>query len=184
VLDCNSGVAASRASATDASRACVIEIAQKEADAKVSEKTGRNDGERVFAYLRAGGMKNPEKVDSKSRSWCGGFVSWVLKACGFDLSKIRNPLATADWVAAKGSVRHGVPLPGDLVLFNFSGRKAGADHIEIAYAYNPNPRFPFFTTIGGNTSDPARKAGNGVYMKPSRLKRQISYVYPLQNLQK
>jgi hypothetical protein len=163
---------------------CVLEIAQKEAVAKVREATGRNDGERIYEYLRAGGMKNPEKVNYKFRAWCGGFVSWVLKACGFDLAKIRNPLATADWVAAKGSKRHGVPMAGDLVLFNFSGRKAGADHIEICYDYLPNPRFPFFTAIGGNTSDPTRKSGDGVYLKPSRLKRQISYVYPLKSLQK
>lgn len=163
---------------------CVIEKALIEANNKVKEQTGHNDGERIFEYLRAGGMQHPEKVAWQNRPWCGAFVSYILKSCKYDLSKITNPLATAQWVLAKGVVKNGIPESGDLVLYNFSGRRAGADHIEFCYVYNPNPRFPFFTTIGGNTSDPSYKSGDGVYVKPSRLKRQISYVYPLKKLLK
>lgn len=135
----------------------------------VKEKTGRNDGEQVEAYLRAVGLP-------AGYAWCQAFLYW-----GFDVAanvlKVPNPMPRTagvldNWNRSKQyQVPRGErPIEGDVFVMDFG---KGAGHTGIITDVEGN----YIYTIEGNTSaDPKLPAedreGQGVY----RRKRTISSI--------
>lgn len=124
----------------------------------VREKTGKNDGVEVEAYLKSVGLP-------KSYAWCMAFVYWSFDKASKELN-VKNPVPKTAGVLdcfAKAKVHYEVkiPMPGDQFIMDFG---KGAGHTGLVGEVRGNKIF----TIEGNTSaDPAYAAadreGNGVF---------------------
>ena len=86
--------------------------------------------------------------------WCAIFVSWVADQCGYIetgvLPKAENVNELIDWFVSHNQWlgREYVPLPGDLIFFDWNGDNR-CDHVGIVeYCENS-----IVFTIEGNTAD-------------------------------
>lgn len=82
--------------------------------------------------------------------WCADFTSWVYTTSGRRMNDPYTPSIVADLKSEGRWKGKRNPLPGDLVLFDFSG-DGKADHIGIVKKVNANGTIE---TIEGNTSNP------------------------------
>jgi hypothetical protein len=86
----------------------------------------------------------------------------------------------AEWVSwgkRHGTFHTGTPRPGDLVMFDWSGRKSYAEHVGIVESYTPGYvtaiEFNTLSGNGGNQSD-----GGGCYRRTRSTKWVVGYVRP------
>jgi hypothetical protein len=86
----------------------------------------------------------------------------------------------AEWVSygkRKGTFHTGTPRPGDLVMFDWAGRKSYAEHVGIVESYRPGYvtaiEFNTLSGNGGNQSD-----GGGCYRRTRSTKWVVGYVRP------
>jgi hypothetical protein len=135
----------------------------------VRELTGRNDGPRVQAYLKAVGLQG-------NWPWCAAFVVWCIKQVG--LTPNANGAArsfftpkTKIWPGVPGAAP---PQPGDPLGFRFI--RKDIDHVGEIIIWGTTP---MCETIQGNTSGKkADRDGQGVYDKYV-LKSQVAEVADL-----
>ncbi len=133
----------------------------------VREATGRNDGERVEAYLSAVGLP-------KGHPWCAAFVAWAFREG--DVPAPRSAWSPA-WfpgdrvVYARGQTPGYDWRPGDVfgIYFPSKGRIAHVGFIDGA-------RGAFYETVEGNTNARGSREGDGVYRKlrPKRTIHRVS----------
>lgn len=139
----------------------------------VREKTGKNDGVEVEAYLKSTGL-------GKGYAWCMAFVFWAFSKAATDL-KIPNLMPKTAGVldGLRRSKKYVVlkPMPGDIFIMDFGDGKGHAGFVEEI-------KGDYIYTVEGNTSaDPSYKAedreGNGVFERRraiSTIKAFIRYV--------
>ncbi len=131
----------------------------------VREATGRNDGERVEAYLRAVGF-------GKGHAWCAAFVSWTFQQCGVKAVKSAwspawFPVGKVIW--SRGNKQQSVcPAAGDVFGIYFPSRKRIA-HVGFVHRWGKK----YVETVEGNTNEAGSREGDGVYKK----RRLISQIY-------
>jgi len=131
----------------------------------VREATGRNDGERVEAYLRAVGF-------GKGHAWCAAFVSWTFQQCGVKAVKSAwspawFPSGKVIW--SRGNKQQSVsPAAGDVFGIYFPSRKRIA-HVGFVHRWGKK----YLETVEGNTNEAGSREGDGVYKK----RRLISQIY-------
>lgn len=133
-----------------------------EVDHEVREEGGNNRGKRVSRYL-----KNCDPPINVAAPWCAAWVQYVTDlAARFlgwtnPLDEVRREALVADyveWAEKRGSpVRR--PRPGDLVAFQFGGKRW--DHIGIVLSA-PDAT-GWFETIEGNTGSGSDRDGDGVF---------------------
>ncbi|UKT63259.1 peptidoglycan-binding protein [Pedobacter mucosus] len=118
------------------------------AEIGVRELTGKNDGERVEAYLNYVNVK-------KGQPWCAAFVSWVFWKAGFAKPKTAwSPgLFPSRRLAYIGKA-------GFVFGIYFSNLKRIA-HCGFVVKINGS----WLQTIEGNTNAEGSREGNGVYRK-------------------
>lgn len=156
------------------------------AEMHVKEAKNRNDHPRIHAYFKSVGQKS-EKRAWQYNMWCGAFVGYVFIQCGVNVMKlVGNPAATVDWLVDKRlRLPPGEsPAPADLCLYKYNRKgKNKVDHIGLSTDWPPNPRFPYFTALDGNTSAPKSAASNrqGVWEK-ARLKTDVKFKIDLISL--
>lgn len=131
------------------------------------ERTGRNDGPEVEAYLHSVGRK-------KGDAWCAAFVNWCLEQNGF--KTVKNGWSPA-WFPTKriiylrGQYEKATPQAGDVMGIYFPSMKRIA-HVGFIDKWGPT----YVITVEGNTgpqnTGQATREGQGVYRK-KRIKRQI-----------
>jgi hypothetical protein len=122
----------------------------------VREKTGRNDGPEVEAYLARVGLK-------KGNPWCAAFVSWIFWKAGY--SKPRSGWSPD---LLPPSRRTTVPVPGAVLGIYFPEKKRIA-HVGLVIRLQHD----WVESVEGNTNVEGSREGGGVYKK-LRHKRFVS----------
>ncbi|WP_437918596.1 CHAP domain-containing protein [Sphingobacterium sp. LRF_L2] len=128
----------------------------------VKEKTGKNDGEEVEAYLKSVGL-------GKGYAWCQAFVFWGFEKASKSLG-ISNPVAKTAGVldnwnkSLKYQLPKGLsPVPGDVFVMDFG---KGLGHAGVVTGVDGR----YIVTVEGNTSaDPSLptedREGQGVFKR-------------------
>ena len=139
-------------------------VALGEVDHKIREVGGNNRGPRIAQYL--GSLDPP--IHSAA-PWCAAFVAYCSDTAARGAG-LTNPLDEVkleayvqsyyDWASPHKLTSE--PRRGDLVLFNFGGKRW--DHIGII-AIPPNEHGILYS-VEGNTGDVNQRDGDGVYLKP------------------
>lgn len=111
--------------------------------------------------------------------WCGIFVSYVFSVAGFTLPVIGFYHGFASCEKAvdyfrKNKCLVSVPIPGDIVFFDFDGN-GRFDHTGIYFASLPNNSFQ---SIEGNTSE-SNNANGGCVMVRTRLNKNCLFARPV-----
>ncbi|RZK80550.1 MAG: CHAP domain-containing protein [Pedobacter sp.] len=122
----------------------------------VREKTGKNDGVEVEAYLTYVGFK-------RGNPWCAAYVSWVFFKAGYPLP--RTAWSPALFPAAK-VVKE--PKPGWVFGIYFPDLKR-IGHCGLVEKLQGD----FVMTLEGNTNLEGSREGQGVYRR-LRHKRTIN----------
>lgn len=150
---CIAFIGSSRLPDRDLLKGDVLAIAAQEVG--VREKTGRNDGARVEAYLHAVGLHRGDP-------YCAAFVSWAYGKSGYTA-----PVTgwSPDLFPPNRVVT--VPAPGDVfgVYITAKGRIAHCGIVERKHS-------DFIYTIEANTNNSGGAEGDGVYRR-MRHKRGI-----------
>lgn len=115
-------------------------------------------------------------VSGAAYPWCMAFVWWVFKEAGFSLFK------TASCTTFVNNYKNKAPkqivkenyAPGDIVFFDFSGKRSKTEHVGIVYKVeNGN-----LITIEGNTGTGNDANGGKVMMRTRALKLVTCAVRP------
>lgn len=154
-------------------------VALGDVDHGVIEEGGPNTGPRVRAYL-----KHCDPPINVAAPWCAAFVQYVSDVSA-DALDVPNPLNDVrleayvqsyhDWAKANGKlVDVEEAKPGDLILYNFGGKRW--DHIGIVMRPLHSGKI---AAIEGNTGPgigasaiERERDGDGVYVKVRQLGRQ------------
>ena len=106
------------------------------------------------------------KVSGSAYPWCVTFVWWVFRQAGFSLYKTASCTALVDRYreASPSQIIQGNYRPGDLVFFDFSGRRAKTEHVGIVESVGADGTL---TTIEGNTGS-GSNANGGAVMRRTR----------------
>jgi peptidoglycan hydrolase-like protein with peptidoglycan-binding domain len=153
--------------AAQARREAFLQLALNEAALGVKENPGTSGYPSADKYFFGKLTKTPH--------WCAIFVSWVAEQTG---TASHRGAYTPDWVRAatpdgpgkdallpKKDPRLSItnsPQPGDLVLFDWVGQHDRIEHMGIIKTFSSAASFE---TVEGNTSDPNKVFGEGVYIK-------------------
>ena len=104
-------------------------------------------------------------VYGASYPWCMAFVWWVFREAGFNLFKTASCSAFVTQykrVSPKQIVTGGYQ-PGDIVFFDFSGKRSKTEHVGIVEKASGN----CVVTIEGNTGS-GNDANGGSVMRRNR----------------
>ena len=106
------------------------------------------------------------KVSGSAYPWCVTFVWWVFRQAGFSLYKTASCTALVERYreASPGQIIQQGYRPGDLVFFDFSGRRAKTEHVGIVESVAADGTL---TTIEGNTGS-GSNANGGAVMRRTR----------------
>ena len=106
------------------------------------------------------------EVSGSAYPWCVTFVWWVFRQAGFSLYKTASCTALVDRYreASPGQIVRQDYRPGDLVFFDFSGRRAKTEHVGIVESVGADGTL---TTIEGNTGS-GSDANGGAVMRRTR----------------
>lgn len=115
-----------------------------------------------------------QEVSGSAYPWCCAFVWWVFREAGA-ASLFYGGKKTASCSALlsfhKGQAVRGDYQPGDIIFFNFNGRKNPA-HVGICESWDGQ----YITTIDGNTA-PTNEANGGAVMRRRRAKKYMIGAY-------
>ena len=115
-----------------------------------------------------------QEVSGSAYPWCCAFVWWVFREAGA-ASLFYGGKKTASCSALlsfhKGQAVRGDYQPGDIIFFNFNGRKNPA-HVGICESWDGQ----YITTIDGNTA-PTNEANGGAVMRRRRAKKFMIGAY-------
>lgn len=114
--------------------------------------------------------------------WCVIFQWWVFQQAGLPLlfcsgRKIASCTAVKDFALGREQWVTSKYQPGDLVIFDFTGKKKTPSHIGIVESVKGN----ILTTIEGNTSSGesgSQSNGDGVYRKQRNVSLVIGAYRP------
>lgn len=132
-------------------RQALVELAEHELG--VRELTGKNDGERVEAYLASAGLK-------KGQPWCAAYISWVYARMGY--LKPRSGWCP-DLFPASRLARSA--LPGNILGIYFPEYKRIA-HVGLIVQQKGD----WITSVEGNTNVTGSREGDGVYKKMRHIR--------------
>ena len=106
------------------------------------------------------------KVSGSAYPWCVTFVWWVFRQAGFSLYKTASCTALVDRYreASPGQIVRANYRAGDIVFFDFSGRRAKTEHVGIVESVAADGTL---TTIEGNTGT-GNDANGGAVMRRKR----------------
>lgn len=124
----------------------------------VREKTGRNDGIRVEAYLASAVLK-------KGLPWCGAFISWVYQQAGY--ARPRTGWTPALFPSSRLARS---ALPGNLLGVYFPKLKRIA-HVGLIEKLEGE----WCVSVEGNTNSQGSSEGDGVYRK----RRHVKTIYQI-----
>lgn len=154
----------------------VIELAKSQIGVKESPPNSSNV---LYNQVYYGGRVNNSKLH-----WCVTFLWWVFHQCGLG-HLFYNGKKTASCSTLYGfhCGAQEVPIheaqPGDLVFFDFSGKKRKTEHIGLCLFCDGE----VIHTVDGNTGTTS-EANGGMVMERLRSLRYVSHVirpaYPME----
>lgn len=107
------------------------------------------------------------EVSGSAYPWCMAFVEWVFAQAGFNLFKTASCSAMVSrykQVAPHQLIKSNFKA-GDIVFFDFSGKKSKTEHVGICISVSSDGKS--VTTIEGNTGV-GNEANGGAVMKRNR----------------
>lgn len=110
-------------------------------------------------------QKYGEAFGMNGQPWCMMFVWWVFREAGFNLFKTASCTTLATRYKQAGQWVTSGYKPGDIVMFDFSGRKAKTEHVGIVESVSKDGKT--LTTIEGNTGA-GNQANGGAVMRRTR----------------
>lgn len=137
----------------------------------------RNDVLKIAAW-QLGVLENPagsnrqkygEAYGMNGQPWCVMFVWWVFREAGFNLRKTASCTDLSNAYKAAGQWVTSGYKPGDIVMFDFTGKRSKTEHCGIVEKVNGNT----LTTIEGNTGT-ASNANGGAVMRRTRDVRFVT----------
>ena len=138
-------------------RAAVLRIAEWQ-EGVVEVPSGSNKVKYNTAYYG-------KAVSGRAFAWCLVFVWWVFREAGFNLCKTASCTAFVNRyrVFSPGQIVMRDYRPGDIVFFDFSGKRKKTEHCGIVTAVDGgNVR-----TVEGNTGT-GNDANGGAVMRRTR----------------
>ena len=131
----------------------------------------RDDVLKIAAW-QLGVLENPagsnrqkygEAYGMNGQPWCVMFVWWVFREAGLNLRKTASGTDLSNAYKAAGQWVTSGYKPGDIVMFDFTGKRSKTEHCGIVEKVNGNT----LTTIEGNTGT-ASNANGGAVMRRTR----------------
>ena len=114
-------------------------------------------------------QKYGEAYGMNGQPWCVMFVWWVFREAGFNLRKTASCTDLSNAYKAAGQWVASGYKPGDIVMFDFTGKRSKTEHCGIVEKVNGNT----LTTIEGNTGT-ASNANGGAVMRRTRDVRFVT----------
>jgi hypothetical protein len=155
-------------------RSCITDWMDNELGLR--EKS-ENNHPRIHEYFSNLGWKNVEKLKAHSKRWCGVFVANAWLSCIGEIPWTKSNAALAQVaIWKKGpAIQKKEAKAGDVISL------VTHSHVEGVYDRHPNPEFPYFTAVGGNTSAPPGDADRreGVHKK-TRTWAEVNKVISLE----
>lgn len=115
-----------------------------------------------------------QEVSGSAYPWCAVFVWWCFREAGAsELFYGGKKTASCSTLLGfhKAQAVRGNYLPGDIIFFNFDGKK-NTQHVGICEGWDGR----YITTIDGNTA-PTNEANGGAVMRRKRDKKYIVGAY-------
>lgn len=143
-------------------RAAVLKIAEWQ-EGVVEMPSGSNKVKYNTAYYG-------HKVSGASYAWCMAFVWWVFREAGFNLFKTASCTKFVEQYK-KVSPQQVVTTnfkPGDLVFFDFTGKKKVTAHVGIVARVSADGKTVY--TYEGNTSGGNDANGGAVQLRTRSIK--------------
>ena len=137
----------------------------------------RDDVLKIAAW-QLGVLENPagsnrqkygEAYGMNGQPWCVMFVWWVFREAGFNLRKTASCTDLSNAYKAAGQWVTSGYKPGDIAMFDFTGKRSKTEHCGIVEKVNGNT----LTTIEGNTGT-ASNANGGAVMRRTRDVRFVT----------
>lgn len=123
-------------------------------------------------------QKYGEAYGLNGYAWCVMFVWWVFREAGFNLRKTASCTDLSNAYKAAGQWVSKEFKPGDIAMFDFSGKKKITEHCGIIVDIGPN----YIITVEGNTGS-TNNANGGMVMERKRdLKFVTGACRPLYNM--
>jgi uncharacterized protein (TIGR02594 family) len=127
----------------------------------VTEIAGPQHNPRILEYFQA---CNASWVKDDETPWCGAFVGFVMRQCGYDLPD--QPLRARDWLNWGKEISD--PIPGCIVVFR-RGSNPETGHVGFVQQISSDGKMLF--VLGGNQ-------GNRVCVEAFRTKDVLGYRIP------
>lgn len=115
-------------------------------------------------------QKYGEAFGMNGQPWCMMFVWWVFREAGFNLYKTGSCTTLTNRYKQAGQWVTSGYKPGDIVMFDFSGRKSKTEHVGIVESVSKDGKT--LITIEGNTGSTSQANGGAVM----RRTRSVSLV--------
>ena len=110
-------------------------------------------------------------------AWCVMFVWWCFREAGFNLKKTASCTQLTNAYKQSGQwVTEGFK-PGDIAMFDFTGKKSKTEHCGIIVEVQPR----YIVTIEGNTGTGNDANGGAVMERKRDLKLVTGACRPLYN---
>ena len=110
------------------------------------------------------------EVSGAAYPWCMAFVWWVFREAGFNLKKTASCSTMAAAYQQAGQWVTSCYKPGDIVMFDFSGRRKKTEHVGILESIDQDGNL---ITIEGNTGT-TNQANGGAVMRRVRAPKYVS----------
>ena len=114
-------------------------------------------------------VKYAEEYGLNGYPWCMMFVWWVFREAGFNLRKTASCTELTNAYKEAGQWVTDDFKPGDIVMFDFSGKKRITEHSGILLEVDEEN----LTVIEGNTN-PGNDANGGCVMKRIRKRELVT----------
>lgn len=114
-------------------------------------------------------VKYAEEYGLNGQPWCVMFVWWCFREAGFNLYKTASCTSLTNRYKAASQWVTGGYRPGDIVMFDFSGRRNRTQHCGIVIEATDT----HVVTIEGNTSNTS-DANGGMVMKRTRSVKYVT----------
>ena len=115
-------------------------------------------------------VKYGEAFGMNGQPWCMMFVWWVFREAGFNLYKTGSCTTLASRYRAAGQWVTSGYKPGDIVMFDFSGKKKKTEHVGILESIDADGNL---ITIEGNTGT-GNDANGGAVMRRVRSPKYVT----------
>lgn len=105
------------------------------------------------------------EVSGAEYKWCMAFVWWVFREAGFNLRKTASCAHLTEAYRKAGQWVTSGFKPGDIAMFDFSGKKSKTEHTGIIIEVHSD----HIVTIEGNTSVGSNSNGGEVMRRERKL---------------